>query len=161
MGEDRPIYSFLLSGGENHGGLLLLTIYFLSWEIVGTCCHDWCHILHLAEQLSPERPDIAKVYELSERIKGELKEELDDVIEKEHVLQSPFKLKLKDGNEYEAVTSCKGFPSNPLSKEEIDFKFNALASRVLGKEKALNIYSMLNSVGEVGDISKLARAMCR
>jgi len=119
------------------------------------------HLLHPAEQLSQERLNDTKVLELAQRIKGELKEELDDVIEKEHVLQSPFKLKLKDGKEYEAATSCKGFLSNPLSEEEADFKFNALASKILSKEKVANLYSMLNKIEEIEDISKLARAMCR
>ena len=119
------------------------------------------HLLHPAEQLSPERLNDAKVLELAERIKGKLREELDEVIEKEHVLQSPFRLKSKDGKEYEATTSCKGFPNNPLSKEEIDFKFNALTSRVLSEEKATNLYSMLSKVEELEDISELAGAMCR
>ncbi len=119
------------------------------------------HLLDPAEQLSPERSDIARVYELSERIKGELKEDLDEVIEKEHILRSPLKLKLKNGKEYEVTTNCKGFSYNPLSKEEIEFKFNTLASKVLSKEKTTDLYSMLNKVEEVEDVSKLAGAMCR
>ena len=119
------------------------------------------HLLHPAEQLSSERLNDARVLELAKRIKGELRGELDEVIEKEHVLQSPFKLKLKDGKECEGATSCKGFSSNPLSKEEVDFKFDALTSKVLSKEKTKNLYSMLNRIEGIEDISELARAMCR
>ena len=117
------------------------------------------HLLHPAKQLSQVRLNDAKVLELAQRIQGVVRKELDDVIEREHILQSPFKLKLKDGKEYEATTSCKGFPDNPLSEEEIDFKFDALTSRVLSKEKIANLYSLLNKLEEIEDVSGLTRAM--
>ena len=119
------------------------------------------HLLHPAEQLSEKRLNDANALSLAQRIKGELKEELDDILQEEHVLKSPFKLKLVSGKEYEATTSCKGFPNNPLSKEEIDFKFNSLTSRVLNKEKTDHLYSMLNRIDEIEDITELTQAMCR
>jgi len=114
------------------------------------------HLLHPAEQLSPERFNDARTLELAQRIKGELREELDEAIKKGHVLQSPFKLKLKNGKEYEGDTSCKGFPDNPLTQSEIDSKFSVLVSRVLPKEKVANLYSLLGKVEQMEDISKLA-----
>jgi Uncharacterized protein involved in propionate catabolism len=114
------------------------------------------HLLNPAEQLSQERLNDARTLELAQRIKGELKEELDGIIEQKHILRSPFKLKLKNGKEYEAATDCKGFPSNPLSEEEIDFKFNTLVSRVLSKEKTASLYSLLNKIEELEDVSQLA-----
>ena len=119
------------------------------------------HLLDPVEQLSQQRLNDVKVQELSNRVKGVLAEELDKLITERGILQSPFKLKVKGGKEYEAVTSCKGFPDNPLSKDEVDSKFSTLASQILGKEEAANLYSLLGKVEEMDDVSPLVAAMCR
>jgi len=117
--------------------------------------------LHPAEQLSQEKLSDTRVLALSQRIQGVLREDLDTLVEEKHILQSPFKLKLKNGKEYEATTGCKGFPYNPLTQEETNLKFDTLVSRILDKKKTTNLRSMLEKTEAIKDISELARAMCR
>ena len=119
------------------------------------------HLLHPAEQLSQEQLNDARVLELSQRIQGVLQEDLDTSIEERHILPSPFKLKLKNGREHEATTSCKGFRDNPLTQEEMIFKFDTLVTRILGKKKTENLRLTLGRIEEIEDVSELARAMCR
>ncbi|PIX27060.1 MAG: hypothetical protein COZ67_04320 [Chloroflexi bacterium CG_4_8_14_3_um_filter_45_15] len=119
------------------------------------------HLLHPAEQLSQEKLSDTRVLALSQRIQGVLREDLDTLVEEKHILQSPFKLKLKNGKEYEATTGCKGFPYNPLTQEETNLKFDTLVSRILDKKKTTNLRSMLEKTEAIKDISELARAMCR
>ena len=119
------------------------------------------HLLHPVGQLSRERLEDTKILELAQRIKGVLSEQLDRLVEEQHILQSPFRLKLKDGKVLEGEVSCKGFPDNPLTQSEIDSKFSILVSRVLGKERAENLYSLLAKVEEMEDMTPLVRAMCQ
>ena len=119
------------------------------------------HLLNPAEQLSQEKLKDARVLELSQRIQGVLREDLDTLLEEKHVLQSPLKLKLKNGKEHETTTICKGFPDNPLTEEEMNLKFDTLVSVTLGKEKTTNLRFILGTIEEIKDISNLARAMCR
>lgn len=118
------------------------------------------HLLNPAEQLSNEKLNNPSILEFSQRIKGVLDEELDKVIAEKHILQSPFKLTLKDGKQYERSSTCKGFPDNPLTKAESNYKFNTLVSRILGNDKANDLYSLLSRVEELKEVSRLVTAVC-
>lgn len=118
------------------------------------------HLLHPADQLSEKRLSDPQALELAQRIQAVRSRELDEIIREENVLQSPLKVKLKDGREYETTTSCKGFADNPLSDEEAGSKFKTLTSKVLSEEKVATLTTMLNSLEEINDVSQLARAMC-
>ena len=90
-----------------------------------------------------------------------LREDLDTLLREKHVLQPPFKLKLRNGKEYETTTICKAFPDNPLTEEEVNLKFDTLVSGIPGKERTANLRFALGRIEEIKDASDLARTMCR
>jgi len=47
------------------------------------------------------------------------------------------------------IEYSKGDPECPLSRDELDSKFNALSSRVLGEEKTIKVLEILNKLDEV------------
>jgi len=65
-------------------------------------------------------------------------------------------LELNDGRTYtEKIDHPTGTPGNPMSDAMVQEKFNGLASKVLGAEKAEKAQSALWSVDAMDDVSRL------
>jgi len=115
------------------------------------------HLLHPREQLSDKRLTDPEVLALAERVKIERDRELDKTFMEEGIFKSPLKVSLKNGKDYEITSTCKGFPHNPLTEEEMDHKFDVLTSGVFDEEKRRRMKRELKNLEEIKSISTLIR----
>ena len=67
-------------------------------------------------------------------------------------------LQLKDGRRLaSAPTEARGDPEDPASMAEVRAKFHALATPVLGVERASAIEQAVDGLGEQGSVAELIR----
>ena len=65
-------------------------------------------------------------------------------------------IKTKDGKEYKAeINQFKGTPNNPTTRDELRFKFESQAKLYLPKEQVNEIFSLINNLENLEDISEL------
>ena len=66
-------------------------------------------------------------------------------------------IKTKDGKQLSRRNDgpSKGDPENPLSKEDIEKKFNTMVTPVLGRDKAGQLRSMIHQLEKIADVSQL------
>ncbi|MDO8784665.1 MAG: MmgE/PrpD family protein [Syntrophales bacterium] len=115
------------------------------------------HLLDPREQLSDKRLTNPEMLKLTEKVKIERDRELDKTFMEEGIFKSPLRVRLKNGKDYEITSTCKGFPHNPLTEEELDHKFDALTSGVCGEEKRAQMKRELKNLEETKSISALIR----
>jgi 2-methylcitrate dehydratase PrpD len=66
------------------------------------------------------------------------------------------KLHTKSGKEYSyCVSAPKGYPENPVTKQELEAKFKILASSALPEDRITEILKTVNALEDVDDIRKL------
>lgn len=114
------------------------------------------HLLDPRNQLSESKLNDSRVLSLADRITCVKDEALDQVFQREGILRSPLKVQLKDGRQYEAASDCKGFPYNPLTAEEFNRKFRAMASAVLDDEEISRLARTIERAEHLTDVSELA-----
>ncbi|MHC1566672.1 MAG: MmgE/PrpD family protein [Candidatus Syntropharchaeia archaeon] len=114
------------------------------------------HLMDPINQLSNERVKDEKVIDLAERINVIRDRSLDEIVREKAVLESPLKMKLKDGREFEASSKCKGFADNPLTEEEFLHKFRR-NTEVLGEKKERLVELLKNLENE--EVSELAELL--
>lgn len=72
------------------------------------------------------------------------------------------KIRTRSGEEYSSfITTPKGYPQNPLTKQELEEKFKTLASIILPEYQVaeiVKIVSILENISSVGELSTLLRA---
>ena len=66
-------------------------------------------------------------------------------------------IKTKDGEQLSRRNDgpSKGDPENPLSKEDIEKKFNTMVTPVLGRDKAGQIISTIKQLDRLKDVTQL------
>ncbi|MFC1974408.1 MmgE/PrpD family protein [Chloroflexota bacterium] len=71
-------------------------------------------------------------------------------------------IKLKNGTSYqERVYYPKGWPENPMTKEELEDKFRGLASVVLPEDRVEEIIKVVNRLEDVGEVCTLMGLLIR
>ncbi|MDP2953142.1 MAG: hypothetical protein Q8O76_07495, partial [Chloroflexota bacterium] len=71
-----------------------------------------------------------------------------------------IRIKMKDGKEYsKEVIYAKGHPRNPMSAAEMKEKFDNLATRVISKEKAKELYETVRGLDKARDIARLSQLL--
>ena len=116
------------------------------------------HLLNPKAQLSEEKLTNDKILELTERVKVERDRDLDKAFMEEGIFKSPLKVRLKNGKEYEITSTCKGFSHNPLTREEMDNKFDVLTSAVFDEEKRERVKKELKKLEDVGSVPEMVRS---
>jgi len=109
------------------------------------------------EEFSSERLVHPTILDLSKRVKA--------IVEPEFVnaLLGPAKVKIstKSGDEYQSrVEKPKGYPENPLTKKELETKFNALSSLVLTDERIKDVLKTVNNLENIDRVRDLAGLLC-
>ncbi|MEW6616269.1 MAG: MmgE/PrpD family protein [Thermodesulfobacteriota bacterium] len=116
------------------------------------------HLLNPKEQLSEKRLTDTKMLDLADKVKIERDRELDKAFMEDGIFKSPLNVRLKDGNEYEITSTCKGFSHNPLTEEEMDNKFDVLTSSVFEKGKRESIKKELKTLEGIKSVSEWVRS---
>ncbi|MDP2954401.1 MAG: hypothetical protein Q8O76_13940, partial [Chloroflexota bacterium] len=79
---------------------------------------------------------------------------------KEATFPIRVRIKMKDGKEYsKEVPFAKGHPRNPMSAAELKEKFDNLATRVISKEKAKELYETIRGLDKARDIKRLSQLL--
>ncbi len=115
------------------------------------------HLLNPKVQLSEEKLTDPKMLALTERVKVERDRELDKAFMEEGIFKSPVKVSLKDGTVHEITSTCKGFSHNPVTREEMDEKFDVLTSGVFDDEKRERVKKELKNLEKIENISEMVR----
>ncbi|MDY6969928.1 MAG: MmgE/PrpD family protein [Spirochaetota bacterium] len=113
------------------------------------------HLMNPKEQLSDKKLTDPQILQLTDRVKIERDRNLDKAFIEEARFDSPVKIKLNNGKEYEITSTCKGFSFNPLTEEEMDIKFNTLTSSVFNEEKREKIKKEIKNLEEITSISDM------
>ncbi|MFC1858111.1 MmgE/PrpD family protein [Thermodesulfobacteriota bacterium] len=113
------------------------------------------HLLDPKNQISDERLQEPEILNLAERVKIEKDRDLDKAFREQEVFNSPLKVRLKNGQEHEIASTCKGFSRNPLTEEETEEKFDVLTSGYYSLEKREAVKKSLHSLESVNSISEL------
>ena len=100
------------------------------------------------QSFSEEKMKDPRIWEVIDKIKGEPSEEF----EKMFPAKQPSKVVVKttDGKEYsEYLEYPKGDPREPMTMEDLDNKFNALSSELLGETRQKEIKEMIFNCDEM------------
>lgn len=124
--------------------------------VLGTILVDR-HLLNPKEQLSDQRLHDPKMLDLFDKVKIEKDKELDRAFTEKGIFNSPIKVTLKDGKEFEITSTCKGFSHNPLTEEEMDHKFDVLTSDQFDKEKREQVKAELKNLDKISSITDWVR----
>jgi len=118
---------------------------------LATVFHDG-HLLDPARQLSEERLRDRKILRLASKLRVEVDEKLDAIMERGGVLLSPLDVKVA-GRAFAMAAPCKGFKGNILSYEELEQKFLALTHDVITAEDLEDLVHAINVIENIDDVS--------
>ncbi|TCT21710.1 2-methylcitrate dehydratase PrpD [Melghiribacillus thermohalophilus] len=108
----------------------------------------------LLEQFTEDRITDRKVLELAAKVEIEADETFSKVYPRKWGCQ--LEIETYDGQHLvEVVDDAKGDPRYPLSRLELQEKFMALAGRVIGREKAVLVMSLVDRLEKVEHIGEL------
>ncbi|MDO8957325.1 MAG: MmgE/PrpD family protein [Deltaproteobacteria bacterium] len=108
----------------------------------------------LVDQFKEERLADPKVIDLARRVEFVLDPEIDAIYPERFA--SKVEIVLKDGQSlWRRVDYPKGSPENPMTTDEIEDKFKALARTVKDQDTILSILKLYQSLEELKDLSPL------
>jgi 2-methylcitrate dehydratase PrpD len=108
------------------------------------------------EEFSVERLADPKIRELSSRVKVHVDPEFADV----RLGSAKVELIAKGGREYSSrVDVPKGYPKNPMTKAELEAKFESLASLVLAQGRIEDVMKTVGSLERVGSVRELGELL--
>jgi 2-methylcitrate dehydratase PrpD len=96
--------------------------------------------------------------DISKRVNFVLNEEINEIYPRE--FPSIVEVVMKGGQKYKVrVNVLKGSTENPMSWQEVQEKFRALALPILGNDKAGTIINMVENLEDIKDVAAIARLM--
>ncbi|MCK4824810.1 MmgE/PrpD family protein, partial [bacterium] len=104
-----------------------------------------------------------EVVEIAKKVEILRDEEIDSIVEKTgNSSYASVEIKLKDNKIFKGESGwCKGFPQNPMTRQELLDKFYGQALIVQTKEKADKIVTLVEKLEELDDIRPIVELMIR
>lgn len=110
------------------------------------------------EQYSPERRKDPKVLDLASKMRVIGDSELEKVYP--DLWAAIVEVTTNSGNTYRRrVDYAKGAPENPLTKEEIQSKFNDMTQNIIGKDRVRKVSDLIWSLEEVHDVCQVSELL--
>jgi len=99
------------------------------------------------DQVHPDRLNDPEMLELGRRVRTRVAQDIQSRFPEQCLAR--VTIVLKDGREFTSPTfSARGDPTNPLTKEQLDAKFNTLVTRSLGDRRCGELNDILETLEE-------------